>query len=169
MGYRDLFRANTSNREAALKSALDWWRGLPTPPRNEHDHINNWAPTVSNLLSCDNLLNMWGAQFENLCLHVHAVRDHARQVADTTLGLQHGMARMTKEQRTKVFADYLFTQRSQDGTTCCGVIDFVLYGGDKKEIETGRRGQPGAIKLRRSAGRGIDERCSAVGYYPGLF
>jgi hypothetical protein len=43
---------------------------------------------------------------------------------------------MPKEQRVGVFANYLFTQRSQDGSTPPQVIDFVIHGGPSAETPT---------------------------------
>src|ERR1035441_10089386 len=108
-------------------------RAASSPEQRGRPH-QQLGSICSGLLAPNSLKQMTGPQFQDLCLHVHAVRDHARQVASTTLGLEQGMTHMSKEERTKVFAKYRFSQRSQDGSTCCDVIDFVLHAGSKPEI-----------------------------------
>jgi hypothetical protein len=81
--YRELFKTNSSNREAAVKSALDWWRTLPAAPSSEDVHICQWAPAVRTLLTRDSLRAMSESAFQDLCLRIHAVRDHAKRVEST--------------------------------------------------------------------------------------
>jgi hypothetical protein len=132
--YRDLFKANSGNRETALLKAIDWWRALPAAPSNEDIHIREWAPAVRTMLSSENLKGLNETSFQDLCLRVHAVRDHAKRVRSTTLGLQQGMHHMVQDDRIRVFAKWLHGQRSEDNSTCCAVIDFVLHGGSKAEL-----------------------------------
>src|SRR5205814_5464528 len=40
---------------------------------------------------------------------------------------------MPREARTRYFAEWLYSQKSSDGSGPCDVIHFVLYGGPKKE------------------------------------
>jgi len=131
--FEEFHERHKANPEAALRNAIAWWRALTTAPNEEDTYMTTWAPRLATLLGHDSLLNLTQEQFRELCLHVHAVREHARQVESTTLGLQQGLTRTPKEQRVQVFANYLFTQRSQDGSTPCQVIDFVIHGGPSAE------------------------------------
>lgn len=131
--FEEFHERHKSDPESALKSAIAWWRALPTAPNEEDIYMAKWAPTLAILLTHGFLSNMSEEHFQDLCLHVHAVREHARQVEATTLGLQQGLARIPKEKRVGIFAAYLFSQRSPDGSSPCEVIDFVLYGGPKAE------------------------------------
>jgi len=132
--YRDLFEVNKNDREAALQSAIDWWRKLPAAPSDEDIHIRDWAPAAKNLLSRQAVADLSASQFQDLCSRVHAVRDHAKRVSSTTLGLQQGMHKLKRDDRIQKFAAWLYGQRSPDQSTPCEVIDFVLYGGPKTEV-----------------------------------
>jgi len=132
--YRELFKTNSTNREAAVRAALEWWRTLPLAPSSEDVHISQWAPAVRKLLTQDSLRAMSESAFQDLCLRVHAGRDHAKRVESTTLGLQQGMHRMAQDDRIRVFAKWLYAQRSPDRSTSCDVIDFVLHGGASDEV-----------------------------------
>jgi len=132
--YRELFKANTHRREAALQGAIEWWRELKFAPSSEDVHISSWAPDVRLKLENSSLLSMTLPAFKELCLRVHAVRDHARRVSSTAIGLQAGMNSLVQDDRIRAFAEWLFAQISKDGSTCCEVISYVLYGGSKSDI-----------------------------------
>lgn len=78
--YRELFKTNSNNRKIAIQGAIDWWRHLPTAPSHEDIHITTYAPEVKHLLTSASLRSMTVARFQDLCLKVHAVRDHAKRV-----------------------------------------------------------------------------------------
>jgi hypothetical protein len=134
--FEEFHERHKADPKAALKGAIAWWQALTAAPNEEDIYMTTWAPRLAALLSHDSLLNLTQEQFRELCLHVHAVREHARQVESTTLGLQQGLSRMPKEQRVGVFANYLFTQRSQDRSSPPQVIDFVIHGGPSAETPT---------------------------------
>lgn len=132
--YRELFKTNSINRETAIQSAIGWWGQLPAAPSREDIHITTWAPEVKQLLTSASLRSMTVARFEELCLKVHAVRDHAKRVSSTTLGLQQGMQQLPQDERVREFAKWLFVQKSPDGSTTCEVIDYVLHDGGLTEV-----------------------------------
>lgn len=132
--YRELFKTNSNNREIAIQGAIDWWRQLSAAPSQEDIHITTWAPKVKQLLTSASLRSLTVAQFQELCLKIHAVRDHAKRVSSTTLGLQQGMQQLPQDDRVREFAKWLFVQKSPDGSTTCEVIDFVLHGGGLTEV-----------------------------------
>jgi hypothetical protein len=132
--YREFFKTNTQNREAALQEAIKWWRELKSAPSHEDVHISRWAPDVHQKLAPASLSEMTLPTFQELCLRIHAVRDHAKRVSSTAIGLQAGLSSLAHEDRVRAFAGWLFQQKSKDASTCCEVIDFVLYGGSKADI-----------------------------------
>ena len=132
--FQDFHERHKADPESAVQSAIDWWRARPSAPNEEDIYMAKWAPTLANLLAHDSLLKLSEQQFQELCVHVHAIREHARQIESTTLGIQQGLSRMPKEKRVAIFGKYLFSQRSEDGSSPCEVIDYVLNGGPKFEI-----------------------------------
>jgi len=86
------------------------------------------------MLASEKLKGLDETAFQDLCLRVHAVRDNAKRVRSTTLGLQQGMHHMVQDDRIKVFAKWLYAQRSEDKSTSCDVIDFVPHGGTTPEL-----------------------------------
>jgi len=127
--YEACFRENQADKERAVQTALAYWQSTPSAPSNEDEHIRHWAPEVRELLSSESLKRMTVEKFEELCLRVHAVRDHAKRVSSTSLGLQQGMHRMQHHDRIRMFARWLFNRKSPDGSTTCQVIDYVLHTG----------------------------------------
>lgn len=132
--YRELFKTNSTNREAAIQKEIDWWRALPSAPSSEDIHTTQWAPEAKRLLTSESLRTMTVVTFQELCLRVHAVRDHAKRVSSTTLGLQQGMQHLPQDDRIREFAKWLYAQKSHDGSSTSEVIDFVLHGGGITEV-----------------------------------
>ncbi|MCB1127907.1 MAG: phosphatidylserine/phosphatidylglycerophosphate/cardiolipin synthase family protein, partial [Verrucomicrobiae bacterium] len=131
--YREMFETNKDSREAALQHAIEWWRNLPAAPSREDLHISSWAPQAKRLLARESIHGMSVEAFEELCLLVYAVRDHAKRVSSTTLGLLQGLAGMAQDERIRKFAAWLHGQSSSDGSSTCQVIEYVLYGGVNSE------------------------------------
>jgi hypothetical protein len=131
--YRELYEQNRLSRELALSAAIKWWRDLKSAPSNEDIHINDWAPEVRRRLSSGNVRKMSEADFVEVCVRIHAMREHAARMGHQAFGLTHRLQRMGKDDRTKYFATWLFKQRAADGSTPCELIDFVLNGGARSE------------------------------------
>ena len=131
--YRELNTKYKSNPEAALSSAILWWSKLKSAPSNEDIHINDWAPEVRVRLANGIVSRMPEEDFVEVCIRVHAVRDHAARMGHKAFGLEHRLHKMDKDDRVKYFAHWLYKQRSLKGTTPCELIDFVLFGGPLTE------------------------------------
>jgi hypothetical protein len=132
--YRELYQQNKNNREVALSAAINWWRELKSAPSREDIHINVWAKDVCRMLSNGGVRKMSEADFIEVCVRVHAVREHAARVGHQVFGLTNRLQKMDRDERTKFFAHWLFQQHASNGSTPCELIDFVLYGGARSEI-----------------------------------
>lgn len=132
--YRAMFKENSGNREAAIKKAIEWWRTLPNAPSHEDLHAKVWAKRARELLTSESLKNITEDSFEELCLLVHAVREHSKRVSSTTLGLQQGMQNLSQDDRMKKFSRWLYGQRSPDGSTPAQVIHYVIHDGPKSDV-----------------------------------
>lgn len=132
--YRELFKTNSENRDAAVRSEFEWWKNERSAPSREDTHIIQWAPEARRLLSQKSIEQMSVTEFQELCLRIHAVREHAKRVSTTTFGLHAGIHRLVGDSRVKEFAKWLYGQKSQDGSSSCEVIHYVLYGGPKGEL-----------------------------------
>jgi PLD-like domain len=132
--YRELNKANKANPDRALAQAIAWWSKLKAAPSNEDVHINDWAPEVRDRLSKGIISNMTEDDFVEICVRVHAMREHAARMGHQAFGLVHRLKTMDKDERTEYFARWLYKQRSPNGTTACELIDQVLYGGASTEI-----------------------------------
>jgi len=96
--------------------------------------MNEWAPEAFRRLRPGMIETMSEADFIEVCIRVHAMREHASRMDSSEFGLKYRLKTMTKDQRTVVFAKWLYKEKAANSLTACGVIDFVLYGGDKLTI-----------------------------------
>lgn len=69
---------NRTNPEAALRSAIAWWRDTPEAPEAEDKVFEEWAPTHRELLTPDRLERMTSEEFARVVSCVHAFRNHAK-------------------------------------------------------------------------------------------
>jgi Phosphatidylserine/phosphatidylglycerophosphate/cardiolipin synthases and related enzymes len=131
--YRELYNQNHANRENALTKAIDWWSKLETAPSREDVHIKEWATEVRRMLAPGVVRLMSEADFVEVCVRIHAMREHAARMGHKAFGLAHRLQTMEKDERTKYFARWLFKQRAPNGSTPCDLIDFVLHDGAPSE------------------------------------
>lgn len=69
---------NRANPEAALRTAIEWWRNTPEAPENEDKVFNEWAPTHRELLTAARLEKLTSEDFARVLCCVHAFRNHAK-------------------------------------------------------------------------------------------
>ena len=131
--FAEMFETNRANPGKALREALDWWRSQPTPPSREDRMLFEWAPVLRDALSRDRLMSLSVADFDAVCQRVWSIQDHARRVANATLGLPGGVP-YDIPTKTSELSKFLMSRRSGNGSTVLDVINFVLYGGSDDDL-----------------------------------
>jgi hypothetical protein len=131
--FAEKFEENRLNPARALSEAMTWWRGLPEPPSNEDRMLFEWAPLLREALSQDRILNLTGSDFDSVCHRVWSIQDHALRVSNATLNLPGGR-KYDRATKTKALAEFLFSRRSQNGSTVLQVLNHVLYGGTDETL-----------------------------------
>ncbi|MFZ0424247.1 MAG: phospholipase [Xanthobacteraceae bacterium] len=131
--FAEKFEENRLNPARALSEAMTWWRALPEPPSNEDRMLFEWAPFLREALSQDRILNLTGSDFESVCHRVWSIQDHALRVSNATLNLPGGR-KYDRATKTKALAEFLFSRRSQNGSTVLQVLNHVLYGGTDETL-----------------------------------
>ncbi len=132
--YERWFQDNQNNPEAALVEAMNWWHELERPPSSEEVTLNEWAPTLREQLSEPSILATTKEGLIEICKRVHAIRDHARRVANVTVGLPDTGEQYSIDIKTEAFARYLYGLRSAHGHSVLETIHHVLYGGLRESV-----------------------------------
>lgn len=131
--YEHHFLANRNAPEAAVRDALQWWRQLREPPTSEETTLNDWAPFVRSMLASDRVARLSEDELAEVFLRVHAVRDHARRVANRVLGLPD-TRQYSIEEKTRALAAYVYRTRTVGGLSALQVLEHVLYGGPSDRL-----------------------------------
>lgn len=132
--FQDFYDINKKDPEAALIEALKWWKNLDAPPTNEDRTIYEWAPFLREHLTKERLANVSFPEFEDICNRVHAMRDHALRVDNSTYGLPDDQPHKDREQCIHLLAKYLWNQKSKEGKNVTDAISHVLFGVETKDV-----------------------------------
>ena len=120
------------NPEAALIEAMKWWQALESAPDDENEMLRVWLPLLQEKLHSDKLRSLTREEFSDVCAHVHAVRDHALRVSWRSFGLDEPLAKMSMEERSRYFGNWLYEQKATNGMTVLDAIHYVLHGGTRE-------------------------------------
>jgi hypothetical protein len=131
--YEAHFQANRNNPGGAVDSAIEWWSKLNGPPSSESVTLNDWAPLLKDLLSEENLSRLDEGGLIEIFMRIHAIRDHARRVANKVLGLPDGKP-YSIDEKAIALARYAYRARSGNGQTISQLLQYVLYGGSQDEL-----------------------------------
>jgi hypothetical protein len=131
--YAEKHEENERDPAGALRNAMRWWHDLAGPPTGEDRTILEWAPVLRDLLSQDRILGLNESEFEEVCMRVWSIQDHARRVSNATLNLPDG-ERHDMDTKTKSLAKFLYSRRSKNGSSVLEVIQHVLYGGSDEAL-----------------------------------
>lgn len=131
--YETHFEKNRGAPQRAVDEAISWWKSLKSPPGGEDVMLNEWAVLLRDVLSNDKLRQMTESDLLNVCQRVHAMRDHARRIANKDVGLPAGRP-YTIPEKVEALARFLFAARSTSGASVADTIEFVLYDGSKAEV-----------------------------------
>ena len=132
--HYEFHEKNRSAPEQAFAGAMSWWHSLGAPPHNEDVTIEEWAPFIRKNMAKDKLLSLSSEEFTQVCGRIHALRDHALRVRKQTLGLPANSEAMEREKRILLLGQWLYRQRSPEGKTVLQTIDYVLYGGPRRDL-----------------------------------
>lgn len=127
--FEEHFEKNKGNPEAALSSAIKWWKNLPAAPSNENITMYEWYPVVKNLITKQKLPGLNLVEFADLCARCHAIRDHASKVENLVLGVPQNTPQKTVDQSVKLLANFLWNQKTTANNGILDVLNYVLYGG----------------------------------------
>ncbi len=126
--YEQHFLKNSKDPEAAVRDAMEWWRQLKAPPTSEETTLNEWAPFVRSMLAPDRVARLGEDDLAAVFLRVHAIRDHARRVANRVVGLPD-TRQYSIEEKTRALAAHVHRARTAGGPSAPQVLEHVLYGG----------------------------------------
>lgn len=132
--FEELFTENKDRHEDALNDAVSWWRDLPSAPFYEDAMLNEHAPFLQKMLSRDEILRMSSQDFEAVCSRVHAIRDYARRVRNTSVSLADDGTEYTIPQKVEALARRVWNDRSGNGSTVKELLSFVLYEGSEEQL-----------------------------------
>lgn len=132
--FEAMYEENRHRREAALDEAIRWWRGLREAPASEDQMLNELAPFLRGALAEDRLDSMTKEQFRKICMSVHAIKDYARRVENTSVGLPSSETPYTIGQKVDALSQRIWNDRSADGATVLKLFRHVLYGGDEIKL-----------------------------------
>jgi len=128
-----LYVENKCDPEAALVTAMNWWKHTTKAPHSEDRVMYEWAQVIKTNLVANSLLNLSKSDFIALCSRIHALRDHAQRIKYTEYGLDAKLPTMDEDERIDYLAKWLYGQTSNGGYTVLQTLNYVLYGGNSEE------------------------------------
>ncbi|MDI9349183.1 MAG: phospholipase D family protein [Candidatus Symbiobacter sp.] len=131
--YEEHYNKNKSSREKALMNAIDWWNKLPDAPSGEGKMINETHEKLYSLFSQENIPSWNENDIVFICSNVHAIIEHCRHYSNKKLNLSETI-KMTKEDKQKHFAHYLWNLEYSDGQVIKDLFQKLLYGGSRDDI-----------------------------------
>lgn len=120
------FEKNRKNPEAALRSALEWWRSGDYDHSDEEYMIRQSAPRIAALFAKDRITALREDEWVEALSSVHAFGDHASKIKNSYLDLGTDPGSHAK---TVALARRLWRGRSLSGKhNAAEVFDFVIWG-----------------------------------------
>ena len=130
--YAVFFERNKGRREEALADAMDWWRHLSKAPSSEDEMLNITAPFLRSALSEQHLGSMKYAEFQKICMRVHAIKDYARRVPNKAVMLPDDGTRYSIPNKIEALSRRIWSDRSFGGVHVGDQLYHVLYGGQRE-------------------------------------
>jgi PLD-like domain len=132
--YDVFFQRNKERREQALAEAMDWWRQLPEAPSSEDHMLNVTAPLLQSTLSESQLRSMTEAEFHDVCMGVHAIKDYARRVSNKAVGLPSNGTHYTIPDKVAALSKRIWNDRSTGGARVNETLTHILYAGPSEQL-----------------------------------
>jgi len=121
-----LHRQNQRDPKTAVDGVFHLW--THAEPKNQWEFWVNEAPaTIRKLLDRSQIGRLSLAHMEQVVWLAHAAREHARQITNQDLGLAEG-EQHTKEERSKIFAQFLMERKTEAGLRVQDVLTYVIWG-----------------------------------------
>ena len=131
--HEELFLRNRPRRDEALNEAIGWWRRLPEAPGSEDNMVNVTALFLQRAMSEEELSSMTYEVFQRVCWEVHAIKDYARRVRNTFVGLPSDR-NYSIEEKVGALSRRAWSARTVSGVDVRGVIRHILHGGEEEEV-----------------------------------
>ena len=125
--YEDFYQNNKNNPAKHLVNSLNWWKELNAPPTSENETFYISAPYIQKALDKNNILNLSLNEFEKICEYTHATKDHVLKIPLKKMGV-NSKGTMNREERIKIYSEWLWKQRNQLGMNVVELLNYVLYG-----------------------------------------
>ena len=132
--YNAFFEENKGRKEEALAEAIAWWKQLPEAPSSEYEMLNVTAPFLQSALSEDALREMTCEKFHDICMGVHAIKDHARRTPNKAVGLPDDGTRYTIPEKVAALSKRIWNDRSSGNIRVDKLFFFILYGGSDEQL-----------------------------------
>lgn len=129
--FEEFHMKNRSDPRGAADQALVWWSKLKEPPSHEDENCHERAPVIRNLLAKDRIQEVTLEDFVGVCQSSHSTMDHVRRMRLETLGVSEAVG---EQDRAAAFAKWLWGKRNQRGASVLELLEFVLDGGDSKDL-----------------------------------
>jgi hypothetical protein len=129
--FREFHKQNRDNPDAALVTAMKWWQSLEHAPGWEDEMLHTWLPHLQDKLGAAKLLTLSKKEFSEVCAHIHAMRDHGLRVSWKSFGLEGPLPKMSVDERANYFGNWLYDQKSSNGSSVLEVINHVLHDGPR--------------------------------------
>ncbi len=124
--YLGFYERNKKDKEAALASAIAWWKKGDFDPYQERHTIENSARSIRDAFAKDSILKLTEDQFVAAMSGVHAFGQHALHVPNAMIGLP---PEQLLDAKIMALAHWMWRQRTQDGKSPLEVIHHVVWGG----------------------------------------
>ena len=132
--YATFYERNKNRRAQALSEAVNWWRQLPAAPTSEDEMLNVTASFLRTALSEDRLRSMTLADFKDVCMGVHAIKDYSRRVPNKAVGLPELETPYTIPDKVSALSTRIWNDQSSGGNHVRDQIRHVLYGGANEQL-----------------------------------
>ena len=132
--YAAFFERNSGRREPALIEAMEWWRRLPKAPSFEDKMLNTTAPFLRSALTEDRLGSMTYAEFQDICMGVHSIKDYARRVPNKAVRLPDNGTHYTIPEKVAALSKRIWNDRSSGDAHVSDLFRHVLYGGSDEQL-----------------------------------
>ena len=132
--YLDFYEQNKSNPDLARADALKWWNSLKAAPRGEDVMLNSTAPYLRDALTEVNLAVLEYDDFKEICFSVHSIKDYARRVRNSSVGLRSTGAAYNIPEKVAALSKTIWAQRTGSGFDVRDVLSYIFYGGELDKL-----------------------------------
>ena len=74
------------------------------------------------------------AEFNNICMGVHAIKEYARRVSNKAIGLPDNGTQYSVPEKVVALSKRIWNDRSPGGASVVDSLRYVLYGGSEEQL-----------------------------------